>query len=420
MAGALRDYFNRVFVVDFERDEGCWRDLLRVLAASDWPFGDPLKVPAVHGDALTVPVWWKPGGREWGRMMSHARIIEDCIRDGLERVLILETGIALPSDTGARIARFLDRVPPGWDQLYFGGRHRLRPHPAREGVLECVNVGGTYAYALSRTFMPRMYRYILNAHDYLAHPDHGMDQRLGALHETGTVKVYAPVDWIVAAGGDPEARGEPGGEPARSGMRDLGSEAAMPMVVVLGLHEGRAHEVAGLLKSIGVHFGHNLRGYRVPAVEDAGLSAICERAFPFPTTRRRLTPDDTAPLLHDWCRLITHEAASSGRQAGACYPHLCAMADDMRRAWRHVKIIDVDTGLDGPIDALLARSAAAAGWLQASRTEVVEVQTFLHARRRDWLSAQEHVSVDPDRVASDRGRLVAELQRFLGAPDAQS
>jgi hypothetical protein len=406
----LREYFDRVVVISLDRRSDRWRRFQETFP-SDWPFAAPQRFVGIEGDLVTVPPWWKQGGGAWGCLMSHARIIEDCLRDGVERVLILEDDVVFVNDVAEKAARFIGAVPDDWDQLYFGGQHLRDPRKLNDGVYECANINRTHCHAVARKFMPRMYRYILNAPDYIAHPGHHIDHRLGALQETGTVKAYAPLTWIAGQSGD---HSDISGRANTTHFWETWAAVPeMTMYVILGLHATPLNEVAALLKSMGIHFGHNLRGYSAPRVEDVGLSGICERILPFPSTERTLDPDATAPLFHDWCRLILQEAANYGTSGAACYPHLCALHEDMARGWRHLKVIAVETDLQEAIDALVERSSRSSGWLRITPDAAASIQEFLHAKRHEWLSACEHVTVDPRRVRADPHGVAAELKSFL-------
>lgn len=341
------EYFDRVYVINLRRRADRLTAFFDELEKCDWPFAKPRVFPAVDGDAVSVPIWWKQGGGAWGCLMSHARILEDCIADDVKRVLIMEDDVTFVSNFAKRASAFLKEVPGDWDQIYFGGQHLRDPVKLSDGVYSCINVNRTHCYAVSRDFMPRMYRYIMNARDYIEHPGHHVDHRLGALHESGTVKVYAPKAWLV---GQDENRSDISGrENPKLFWNTWADVEQAPMTVVLGLHESGANRVAGLMREIGVHFGHRLGGYRPPAVEDAGLANICERCFPFPSTQRKLPVSKSVPLIHDWCRLILREAADYGVVGGACYPHLCIMLEDMQRAWKNLQFIyyneDFDTSM---------------------------------------------------------------------------
>ncbi len=407
----VRDYFDRVTVINLQRRSDRWKRFCQSIGGIDWPFGQPQRVPAVDGDAVTVPIWWKQGGGAWGCLMSHARILEDCIRDGVERVLILEDDVVFVRDFSDRAKCFLENVPSGWDQIYFGGQHLRDPIPYNEHVYRCVNVNRTHCHAVSRPFMSRMYRYILDARDYLANPGHHIDHRLGALQESGTVKAYSPTQWLAGQGED---QSDISGRAAPTYFWNTWAGVPqMTMTVVLGLHEADGREVAGLMQQLGVHFGHRVGGYRPPYVEDTGLGAICESVFPFPDTGRRMTPDQTTPLLHDWCRLILQEAADYGTVGAACYPHLCAMYQDMAQAWSHLKVVDVECGLSRAVQGLCRRSTQERGWLRITQDQAQRVQTFLVAGKRQWLAHCEHMTVHVHRLKNDRRALIEQLKEFL-------
>jgi GR25 family glycosyltransferase involved in LPS biosynthesis len=407
----LHRYFDRVAVINLRRRPDRWERFERSLDALDWPFKPPTQVPAVDGDAVGVPVWWKQGGGAWGCLMSHVRILEDCFRDGVERVLIMEDDVVFVDDFAARIKPFLEHVPDDWDQLYLGGQHLRDPVPENDFVYRCVNVNRTHCHAVSRRFMPAMYRHILNAHDYIANPGHHVDHRLGALHETGGINVFSPIKWLAGQG---ESRSDISGRFNSTYFWNTWADvASTPMVAVLGLHQAHANKVAGLMQELGVHFGHRVGGYEGPKVEDEGLARICERVFPFPEVDRRLSPEESSRLLRDWCRLILREAADYGTMGAACYPHLCAMYPDLSRAWTRIRAIDVATGFDEAVRNLKERSGKEQGWLAATDGTCEKVQAFLQEGKDEWRRHCDVLTVDPARLDEDREGLAADLHAFL-------
>jgi GR25 family glycosyltransferase involved in LPS biosynthesis len=411
MSESLRDYFDRVVAINLDRRPDRWERLKDHLEDINWPFRTPERMSAVDGDATTVPIWWKQGGGAWGCLMSHARILEDCIGRNVRRVLILEDDVVFTDDFSEAVEGFLSDVPPDWDQLYFGGQHLRNPTRLSEHVYSCANINRTHCHAVSRKFMPRMYRHILNAYDYIDHPGHHVDHRLGVLQETGTVQVFAPVNWLAGQ---------------RAGHSDISGRANathfwntwagvpdMTLYVVLGLHAGRGNEIAGLMKSLGVHFGHHLEGFHEPKMEDVGLAYICEQVFPFPSIERKMGVRESAPMLHDWIALVQREAANYGVVAAACYPQLCAMRADLTRAWRNIEVIDVRVPIDQAVAALLGRRVSNESWRDIGREEAVAAQRFLDQSRKDWSQDGDVFTVDAARLDQDRQGLISDLRGFL-------
>lgn len=407
----LRTYFDRVAVINLSRRPDRWERFRHDVAAIDWPLAQPVRVPAVDGDAVGVPIWWKQGGGAWGCLMSHARILEDCLRDGIERVLIMEDDVVFVDGFAAKLKVFLEHVPDDWDQLYLGGQHLRDPLRVGDHVYRCVNVNRTHCHAVSRAFMPAMYRHILNARDYMAHPGHHVDHRLGALHESGTVKVYSPIRWLAGQG---ENRSDISGRVSQTYFWNTWADVqSMRMTVVLGLHLSHASRVAALMKDLGVHFGHRLGGYATPKVEDEGLARICERVLPFPGTERGLSADESSVLLREWCRVILREAADYGTAGAACYPHLCAMYDDLSRAWPNLRVVDVATNVDEAVEHLRARSRRERGWLHAGDDACERVQAFLQAGKAEWLANCHHLTIAPERLSTDPEGVSRDLRAFL-------
>jgi GR25 family glycosyltransferase involved in LPS biosynthesis len=155
-------------------------------------------VRAVSGSWCQPPHWWRSGGGAWGCLMSHLRIVQDAVMDGLESCMVLEDDAVFQPRAVELLGRLLREAPEDWDQLYLGGQH-LREPEAVEGrpyVLRCRNVNRTHGFILRRRAFVKFQQHIMHAPDYLAHTGWHIDHQLGRAHERGDWKVYAPAWWI--------------------------------------------------------------------------------------------------------------------------------------------------------------------------------------------------------------------------------
>jgi len=76
------------------------------------------RFPAIDGRRVRPPVWWRQGGGAWGCMLSHIRILEQALTDGLDRrgvVLVLEDDALFPPDFAEQATRFISALPGDWD-----------------------------------------------------------------------------------------------------------------------------------------------------------------------------------------------------------------------------------------------------------------------------------------------------------------
>lgn len=400
----LHGFFDKVVAINLGRRWDRWSRLQRHIDALDWPFLTPERFEAVDGRATTHPHWWRQGDGAWGCLMSHARILEDCLQADVKSVLILEDDVVFTGDLRQRSEEFLSAVPDDWDQIYLGGQHLIDPVPVNDQVYRGRNVNRTHAYAVSRKFMARMYRHILHAPDYILHGGHHVDHRLGALHEAGDHAIYSPRQWLA---GQFQGSSDISGQTNDTFFWNTWATVRdMPLVVVLGLHSGRSNEIAAELASLGVHFGHHLAGIAAPRMEDVGLAKICEEMFPFPETWRQRAIEEVRGRLTPWITLIQREAANYGVVAGACYPQVCALHTEFSRAWSNLKVIDVRGDEAGALQRLLSRGGV-------EPRDARRAQDFLIREREQW-AREDRLIVDVAELDRDRGALRQTLRDFVG------
>ena len=50
-------------------------------------------VRAVHGDSCVPPHWWRAGNGAWGCLMTHLRVAQDAIMDGVKNYVVFEDDV---------------------------------------------------------------------------------------------------------------------------------------------------------------------------------------------------------------------------------------------------------------------------------------------------------------------------------------
>lgn len=204
----LDDEFDRVVVLTLDgREERARRTLAEL---RDKGLSDKARpVRAVDGKMVGVPAWWRAPAGAWGCLLSHARLLEDAMMDGVERLLVLEDDCVWQRGAAGLAAEFLEQVPEDWGQIYFGGQWRAGIAPRRlEGrpaVLRAMSVHRTHAYAVARPVMAKMHAHILHAPDYIDHyrqtaRRRHVDHQLEVAHRRGDWLVYAPAFWLAGQG----------------------------------------------------------------------------------------------------------------------------------------------------------------------------------------------------------------------------
>jgi hypothetical protein len=221
------------------------------MASVRWPFKQPEVFWGVDGSSLPVPDGWKYGGGTYGCMQSHRHILERCIQDGVESVLVLEDDLAFCQNFENEIVKFLMRVPEQWDQLMLGGQHIATPAETETpGIVRCLNTQRTHAYAVRGQFMRDLYQRWVSSQ---GHCDHAM----GPMQRDRMV--YAP---------DPFIFGQEGGRSDISGAVNpvkFWSRPQTDKVFVVGFDADM-----DLLRGVGFHTGHT----RNAAGIDVGLESI--------------------------------------------------------------------------------------------------------------------------------------------------
>jgi hypothetical protein len=396
-----------------------------MVAAMDWPLKPLRRARAVDGRKVGQPSWWRAGAGAWGCLQSHIQIIEQASMDGLRSVLILEDDVTFCDDFSTRLAPFLDRVPDDWHQIYLGGQHLCQrkspPIRINEEVIRPFNVNRTHAYALHQRFYRPAYEYLTDYATHARAPGRHIDHRYGALHETGRFNIYAPTRWLA---GQQESLSNISGHQERTRFWNGHRVQAdpTPFVAVVGLHRSGSSCVAGVLHHLGIFMGRRLGGYEASGgFEDPALAAICERAFPFPTTSARVAEREIAEALKAHVNELISLASRMRRPAGGKYPHLAAMGPQLRgAAGDRLRVLNVERPLEDSIASLVKRSNDSQGWLRISREEAARVQHWLWDHKRRFLREVGHHTVHYyDLVAEPRAEIarIAEWLRLSPHPD---
>lgn len=188
--------FERVFCINLDRRPDKWNAFAERCPESLWP--SVRRFQAIDYNLCPAPVWWKAGGGAWGCYRSHHAIIERCLQERVESVLILEDDAVPADDFDERLSRYLEHLPADWRMAYLGGQllHTTRESPRRVNahVYQPFNVNRTHAYALRGDGLRTVYRHLSDSESWKQR--HHIDHHLGVYHEGWPAGVYCPAEWI--------------------------------------------------------------------------------------------------------------------------------------------------------------------------------------------------------------------------------
>lgn len=390
----INNYFERVYCVNLRRRQDRLKIMQQNVEDVEWPFNPIQYVPAVDGQLVRPPEWWNSGWGAWGCFRTHVRLIEDCLNDGVESVLLLEDDATFPSDFVEQVTQFLQRVPNDWGMLYLGGQHlrvntqepTVVPHTDNM-VYRPFNVNRTHAWALRGKMMLKTYKH-LHRKDW--HRGNHVDHHLGRLHQRREDPIYCPQEWLV---GQNEGKSNISGKTAPIRFwrpaEDIAEHSPdnVPFVAVVGTHSSGTSCTAGLLHHLGVHMGNELVGFygRNPdkncGFEASGLVDLCEKAVPFPATKYNKGRRWIWRHLRDWIQTRRREASQQGTIAGGKYPMLCRMGDQLKTiCGDQLRVVAVDRPLQKSIKSIQRRCPDKnqdqldrhMHWLNRGKTDLVE------------------------------------------------
>lgn len=304
----FHSYFDRVVCINLPYKRDRWRAFRRRASAAGLDVSKIQRVNAISGDMCGHPSWWKAGAGAWGCMRTHARVLEDAIMDGVQRLCVFEDDVIFSPFFGQEFAKLVDSLPDDWDQLYLGGQHLRSPEAMSIGdklpFFVCKNVNRTHAMAFQAKAMTKCYQHISHAPDYIQHPKWHIDHQLGYLHSQDVLKVVAPMWWLCGQA---------------EGSSNISGRVNPQFFWHTHLHVDRIPFVyiPSELRTLGkkaqwIHTGNNLE----TKLQDVGLIAVANHQR----------------SLISWMHLIAREALDYGKLPGIQHPQISI--DKVRETWK--------------------------------------------------------------------------------------
>lgn len=188
--------FEKVYVISLKRRNDRLSDFLNGLP-TPWIFNNVELYEGIDGLTLKKPDWWDDNPGSLGCFLSHKTLIEKCILENVNSVLILEDDAVFCDNFNEKCSYFLDHVPNNWEMIYLGGQHLAKPH--QEIIDDCVaigtNINRTHAYALKKEGLIKIKSY-LDIEPWPIKQRH-IDHYYGYLHKHKHIIPYCPLNMLV-------------------------------------------------------------------------------------------------------------------------------------------------------------------------------------------------------------------------------
>ncbi len=348
-------------VINLQRRADRWKRFLSDLP-SGWPFGVPLRFPAIDGLDLTVPQWWNEGSGAWGCYLSHCKVLEDCLRDGIESVLVLEDDALFCPDFPLEVRHFLHALPADWEFLFFGGEHiELHlglPEQLNEWVYRPYNANRMHAYGIRiRAMIERVLDHFHDTDHWTAM--HHVDRHLGELQKRDRTGFYVPKQWLVyQCEGVSDICDQELSIRACMGAEDIVHPVVdKPIVAVLSPSGNVASLVAGCLHHLGIPMGN--RSDLIKQIngrwnyEASDLVRLCQRFYEEPWYVERLPFEQRVRLLRIWAASHCKSYSYEKNLLGAMHPTLCLMGQELLSAWNNPYFLSIEQDLQDATHSLI-------------------------------------------------------------------
>lgn len=184
-----------------------------------------------------------------------------------------------------------------------------------------------------------------------------------------------------------------------------------PLVILIGVHRSLSSALAECCERMGMFLAEGSKGG-----EDRELAWICESIYPFPEREKALDRAGCIALLRQWIR--RHLARAGDRLAGAKYPTLCFLAEELEEAAAAEGVdcvwIDCARRLPDSIESLVTRGEKLARtWARCSRIEAEALQIDLFRAKWRFLAGRRHHRVVAELLLEDPMAELLKLVEFL-------
>ena len=350
----LHDMFEHVFVINLLRRKERMEAFAKRLPA-DWPFRSPERYAAIDGGLATPPDWWKDGGGAWGCYKAHLRILEDCLSNEINSVLILEDDAVCVEGFAEKVQAFWKNLPEDWEMVYLGGQHIQEyqglPRKINDWVYQPFNVNRTHCYGLrGRKMIERVYKHLNNIADWKVphHVDHYLGELHKQLYQQVTTGLYVPKEWLVAQS---EGKSDICGKELEQKLFPSAEETLAPVIdrrccAVMGTYFSGINTLAGTMNELGLPLGLKMDEPSEPKqphfFEDVYLREICRNSYYEPWLEEKRPQIERINHLRRWAGLQCKNMSQEVKLICGKHPMLSLMGAEIMEAWKEPKFICIE------------------------------------------------------------------------------
>jgi len=408
--------FDRIVVINLDRKPDAWHRFVDGIPQS-FALGEFTRQPAIDGQRVKPPAWWRSGAGAWGCYRSHLATIESALNDGIESLLIFEEDAIFSDEFNEQSERFFAGLPADWGWIYLGGQHydqkRFPPVAINDHVTRGLNIHRTHAYGIrGLATLQRIYHWLTRLTWQSDRDDpHHIDKQYGLLHQHGEIPAYCPAKFIVGQReGHSSIAGADQGERWWNAWAPASGQS--PLVAVMGQFRGGTSCVAGVLHRLGVSMGARFESPQSPNpkgfYEASQLAAICRAAYREPWMTEQLTREQRINRLRQWGN--SRRVACGYSLNGGKHPALCLMGAELQEAWGNVRWVAVDRPVAESI-----RSIRSLGWGWPAKA-AESVLPRMADTRDEWLRSVDRstvLRVDYHELIADPVRIVDDVIEFF-------
>ena len=346
----LSNIFERVYVINLPRRKERLDTFFQKIPA-DWPFRYPERYCAIDGGLASPPDWWNGGGGAWGCYKAHLRILEDCLSNEIQSVLILEDDAVCVEGFAEMVHEFWKHLPEDWEMVYLGGQHiqedKGLPCKVNDWVYKPFNINRCHCYGFrGRRMLERAYKHLNNYADWKV--PHHVDHYLGELHKKMDKGLYVPKEWLVAQS---EGKSDICGEDLELRLFSSSEETLSPVIdrpccAVMGTYFSGINMLAGVMREfrlfLGMELGEPQNPYHPHFFEDTYLSEICRNSYSEPWLEEKKSHIDRINHLRHWAGVQCKNMPKEMKIVYAKHPILSLMGAEIMEAWNEPKVICVD------------------------------------------------------------------------------
>lgn len=147
----------KTFIINLDRRQDKWTLVHERMTAKKI---DAERWPGVDGKAVG-PVDY-PGGRgAYGCLESHRRLLEKCLTEGIQSVMVFEDDVVPCENFHQRLADLFAVLPPDWDAVFLGGQVMGDIQHIHQGLARVTGTRGvhrTHAYIVRGSYIEKLYR----------------------------------------------------------------------------------------------------------------------------------------------------------------------------------------------------------------------------------------------------------------------